>query len=589
MNSCALAADIVFAGAPAQVSPSSVADKRPLSNPGTNKASDLPASSVPRTPPLAEEAPQTPVGQARRAGEEDNRKTDNISASGRSGKDKKRPPEFARAFGAAVAANASQRTENSGASARQSLIRNLAEPPKTGSLKQSQNGTAAEVGPKVGYELSRLLARPEADNLISIAAKTPAPAGNRTQLNSGQGRIAAKPGMHHILKWWPVISSDSADGINAAPGKPLWPIGVSLGQQQSGKELMPKGFVAVSGNTAETGKRLGVVRTSNITGTQETPTPAGKDRDPAALNTPDGIEKAVAERAPLSSGAKTPELDTNLSAAQTKASRPGPGFNGIDMGESAETAERPAVNSDPGGRTLSFTTGRHHKDFEPAGSNSLSGRAHVQQLSVTGLQTKDQTNSTSDYGSEAGREPTVPNTNPDYPPSADLSDTSVRTTQAENNNAAGQTFPGVREQLFESIRSSLGRDEQQLTIRLHPPELGQVSVRFQEQQTQITGVLEVSKAQTKYEIEHALPEVIKSLQEAGVQIRRLEVVLTDQPEQQLFRDQSLQYGSFQQNPSSESNNPGNGPPQEWPANDDGYQDLSEPQLAVADGSINMLV
>ncbi|MHC4616134.1 MAG: flagellar hook-length control protein FliK [Planctomycetota bacterium] len=328
-----------------------------------------------------------------------------------------------------------------------------------------------------------------------------------------------------------------------------------------------------------------MVRTSNITGTQET---AGKDQKPGALNPRDGIEKALGERAPVSSGSNTLKSDPNLTAAQTKSSGLSPRFAGIDMGESTAAAEGPAESIAPAGRTLSFMTGKHNKHFQPTGSNSRSGGAHVQELNITGLQAKNQGNSAPDDGSNLNRELMLPNPHAQSSPTEGLSDTSVQSAKSESDTSAG-TFPGIKEQLFESIRSSLSQDEQRLTIRLHPPELGKVSVRVQEQQGQITGVLEVSKAETRYEIEHALPAVIKALQDAGVQIRRLEVVLTDQPEQQLFKDQSLQYGSFQQNLSSEGNYLGNGPSEEWPAHDNGYQDMSEPQLFIAEGSINMLV
>jgi len=80
-------------------------------------------------------------------------------------------------------------------------------------------------------------------------------------------------------------------------------------------------------------------------------------------------------------------------------------------------------------------------------------------------------------------------------------------------------------------------------------------VKFQEQGDQISGTLEVSKAQTRAEIEQALPEIIRSLADSGVAIRRLEVVLSqnEQSGNQGTKDPLLQDGTFQQRDSA---NPG---------------------------------
>lgn len=101
----------------------------------------------------------------------------------------------------------------------------------------------------------------------------------------------------------------------------------------------------------------------------------------------------------------------------------------------------------------------------------------------------------------------------------------------------------VGKQIQESIHSSLKQGEQQITIHLDPPELGKVSIKLQEQNGQIVGLLEVSKAQTRTEIQQALPQIIQNLAESGVQVKRLEVLLTNQQEQQGFKDPSLATGA----------------------------------------------
>jgi flagellar hook-length control protein FliK len=87
------------------------------------------------------------------------------------------------------------------------------------------------------------------------------------------------------------------------------------------------------------------------------------------------------------------------------------------------------------------------------------------------------------------------------------------------------------EQIIQSIRVNLRTPEQEIYIGLNPPELGRIRIRFQHSNGEITGMLEVEKPQTKYDIEHSLPQIVASLQGCGVQVRRVEVVLKEQPQQ----------------------------------------------------------
>jgi flagellar hook-length control protein FliK len=117
----------------------------------------------------------------------------------------------------------------------------------------------------------------------------------------------------------------------------------------------------------------------------------------------------------------------------------------------------------------------------------------------------------------------------------------------------------LNKQLQESIQSTLRQGQEQITIKLNPPELGKVVIRFQEQDNQITGVLEVSKTQTRYEIEQALPQIVRNLQDAGVQIKKLEIVLDQNNQQYAQKDQSHFEGFNGNNDSSTSGHSGNNP------------------------------
>jgi flagellar hook-length control protein FliK len=99
------------------------------------------------------------------------------------------------------------------------------------------------------------------------------------------------------------------------------------------------------------------------------------------------------------------------------------------------------------------------------------------------------------------------------------------------------------------MHTSLARGEQQIVIRLRPPELGSVIVRFDEQNDQIRGILEVARGEIRHEIERALPEVLRSLQDLGIQVRKLDVTVSDLPQrdaggQQLHQDAWSQQQGF---------------------------------------------
>ncbi|MCH8218882.1 MAG: flagellar hook-length control protein FliK [Planctomycetes bacterium] len=85
----------------------------------------------------------------------------------------------------------------------------------------------------------------------------------------------------------------------------------------------------------------------------------------------------------------------------------------------------------------------------------------------------------------------------------------------------------VSKQIMESIHSSVQHGQRRLTIALHPAELGRVVVTLEEENGSLSGRLEVSQKQTRAEIERALPGILQSLQSSGVQIKRLDVTLSN--------------------------------------------------------------
>ena len=165
-------------------------------------------------------------------------------------------------------------------------------------------------------------------------------------------------------------------------------------------------------------------------------------------------------------------------------------------------------------------------------------------------------------------------------------------------NSASEVADNVGKQILESIQSSISNPvgDKQITVRLNPPELGEVIIKFQEQDNEITGLLEVNKTQTRAEIEQALPQIIRSLSDSGIDIKRLEVVLSnsERQDQDTLNEHSLFNSEQQQHNFDDSGmyeyDRDRTAIHEWLSNSISYGNNSESQgVVTADSSINILI
>ncbi len=232
------------------------------------------------------------------------------------------------------------------------------------------------------------------------------------------------------------------------------------------------------------------------------------------------------------------------------------------------------------------------------GEKTLSGDSLLQKLNATLVQTATSQANTRDNkapdGSLAqGSEQIAARNSPrialvEQPFNASQGD------RTAGNASSTSVSASVSEQIQESLRTSLARPDQQITIRLNPPELGNVLIKFQEQDSQITGVLEVNKAQTRAEIQQALPEIVRNLQELGVNIRRLEVVLTNEQGRQALNGESASphqdnWPGWQgyPNPNTQA---GSGGVNDLLVNEGGYAEfIGRNEAFITDKSIDMFV
>ena len=230
-------------------------------------------------------------------------------------------------------------------------------------------------------------------------------------------------------------------------------------------------------------------------------------------------------------------------------------------------------------------------------AETRSGKSVVQKMSQPGvlssaLQAENRSNLLANHGSNPGMElgEQVLAGNNARPGITDPSAAAAPFPKIAGNTDSDAS---VSQQIQQSVRSSFGEGNRQIVIRLNPPELGKVTIKFAEQADGITGLLQVDKLQTRQQIQQALPEIIQNLQDSGVQIKRLEVELTNQQQEHTSKDQSSTAGqdswSGQQSSTDPDSQRNNTTYNEWLTNIDTVAEFTEAQMQLTDNSINMLV
>ena len=302
----------------------------------------------------------------------------------------------------------------------------------------------------------------------------------------------------------------------------------------------------------------------------------------------------AARQAISATGPAPPDSPTTASGGVSQA-QPGPGEVSPKTSASAFEKTDNKAGADQQARVLSESPDGNGKEAG-LGEKGLPGDNSFQKLNPTQVQTttgqvKGRNSTSSDSSSSSSFERIVSHNDPRISV-AEQPSGATQTAKATGNASSGDVSATVGEQIQESIRGSIGEANQQITIRLNPPELGKVLVKFQEQDDQITGLLEVSRAQTRVEIQQALPEILRNLQEMGVQIRRLEVVLTSEQERQAPNGESTapeqdNLAGQQGSPNPNARAP-NATANELPANAGGYPGLpGRGEAIVTDKSIDM--
>jgi len=468
--------------------------------------------------------------------------------------------------------------------------------------------TITNIKPKAGYELAQLLTNLKADKSPPVTGKAAKSAEIKLLVTTDKGQLGLKTVLSNI----PEGTADTQPGQGKNNDK--IPISNStiattkpLTNEENTKKLMTDAHVDADGKTTATNEKTTQVDTSVVAGSPKSSVLSGTKPGTNTLVDDDSKttkeKTTMADKSALPGNPKTTALNSNFPPVQATFTEPQSQAVGTISEKSAQIAAKPSDSKAATDEIVSESSSGRGKGSPRAG-NKLSDNPTVQELKVTEIQVS--TGQTKNRGSSTS------NDSPDSDLKQILSHNNAQTpvTEQSHNSVAGaktvalpgQTSPSsvsadIGKQILESIHRSLSQEgqDQQITIRLNPPELGKVFIKFNEQDSQIIGLLEVSKPQTRIEIQQALPQIIQNLQDSGIHIKRLEVVLSEgeQAGQEALKDQSLQNGWTQQQDSTNSytevNNPGTNGINEWLIHNNSYENISELQGAlITDSSINML-
>lgn len=553
-----------------------------------------PVSSKPAADKNTRQFPPIPADKSPSANTSQTVTTDNIPANTQSSPIIEPPQRFCRLTGEETAAEQLKKRHTATHSKQQS--RTSAAAPQPGivqlwlaqysqMVEHGKKAVARKVQPKAGYELAQMLAGLRNRKSPPGLGQTTKPPLLRFTPAAKHSWRAGQPAAETTQTALKGVLPDISTGLltaNTQPGKGknAGKIQISnetlvakgLTNRESGKALTPEVLTGDSKTAIASEKPAGAGKPA-VSGDQKTP--VSNDSFPTVQDKSSNSRQEVPagpEKSPLIA-----EKPTNDKANAAQQGRVSILQNGTKSGP---------------GQTSSELSGSNGKQSQHA-ANNPSDHPTLQELNqpqvrISTNQTKAPDNPTSNNSSNSHFEQIF---SPGDAQTLVTQQTSASSQAANtaNNASLSDAYASINEQILESIHSSLRQGDLQITIRLNPPGLGKVLIRFQEQQDQITGLLEVSRTQTRVEIQQALPQIIRNLQNSGIQIKRLEVMLTDQSEQQAYKDQSLQDGSFQQHGFTEGGNPDNESANEWLINDNSFQDNPEPQLQISDNSINMLI
>ena len=114
----------------------------------------------------------------------------------------------------------------------------------------------------------------------------------------------------------------------------------------------------------------------------------------------------------------------------------------------------------------------------------------------------------------------------------------MQIANVEKGSPAEKTGKLKKGQIIESINATPLGSHRQINMALNPAGLGRVMIKFQQVGEEILGTLQVEKLQTRNDIQEALPEIMASMNQHGVAVKEINVVMNQNHNQQQQTSQS---------------------------------------------------
>lgn len=124
--------------------------------------------------------------------------------------------------------------------------------------------------------------------------------------------------------------------------------------------------------------------------------------------------------------------------------------------------------------------------------------------------------------------------------------TSTGTTTIEAVRGGAPEAGSPVRQISEAFQSSAARNGQEIVIRLDPPELGRVSVRLRLEGNAVRGILEVENPRTLSQLQREAPNIMNRLTDAGIEMKRMELSLSENSSRDSMRDSMRDSSWFSQ-------------------------------------------
>jgi len=436
--------------------------------------------------------------------------------------------------------------------------------------EHSKKGAATKIMPKVGRQLAQIITNTSPGKSSTVTKHAVKSAEIKLLHATEKGQL----GLKTVLP----AKSNGENGLKT--GTPGEPVNIPLDKIRIGTANNID-MVSVSARTI-TETKSATEKKSTADSPPEVPVTTGKSTNVASVKqTAENINPKIIQ-------AKTPEV------------QPQPA--GINPQKPAPTNQTDAKVTTT--QNISNLSNPNVKESTHTG-NDIPENQSVQKLKIEAVQvstdqTKEQSISTSNKNTSQGFEQMLSHNNSQMVITEQTSATAKNTTASKtpDQNSFKDVSADIGKQILESVQRSASQQgiDRQITVRLNPPELGKVLIKFQQHDSELTGLMEVSKNQTRVQIEQTLPQIIRNLADSGIHIKRLEVMLSNEEQSGhgASGNQSLQSGGTQQQNSSHSGTPQNNQninqSNDWLTGNNSYENLSELQGEfITDSSINMLI